>query len=256
VARRWANSRKWLQWRERASFLALLSVVTVTAVVGFVVGDRPTLPTAFDPPNRLWERSYGSASTSEATVVSDFDVIVRADGRRALSVGSLGITKAGLADQVNSATYLQKKFRHPIERIGVTATFTPPDPGANGGVVALLMGALPVPNDPAHNSDKVPDLAIHFSFSAAEWFMAMWDGLSGNGLVSLDSGHFPVPLTGDSTVEINRRGSHLDISLPNGSSRTYDDPRIASWAGNWAIWELYERNPGDISAAISHVWAR
>ena len=232
--------------------IALIIAVIVTVIATFLLM-RESQPR---PPSGSFTKEWmvDAPAGGDVDVSGDFDVVVREDGDRSLTVGSDGLTKTGMATQRNSATYLQKDLGAAVDRIGVTARFPTSSDGGKSGTVALLVGSAPVPDDPVRNVPEVPNLGVHFSFDANQWVMGLWEG-AGGGLVTLGEASFPVPLSGDCSVDITRKADELVISLPDGTSRRFQDSRIASWSGHWGIWELYEGSPGDAPAAIRKLWA-
>jgi hypothetical protein len=221
-------------------FLALGVVAVVIVVV------RPQLR---EPESAVKYWTF-DLQADDVNPLLDFDVIDQSPGDAAVAIGPEGLTHDA-AVTGDSAWYMQKQLPGPVERIGVTATFPPAAAGTTGGAVGLLVLSHALPSDPQSSNSDTPDVGIHFVFDARTWTMGVW-GSQGVRQV-LGGGTFEPLLSGARSLEIVRQSGQVTIYLPDGLSRTFRDPNIARWSGNWAACELYEE-AGATPAVIHRLW--
>jgi hypothetical protein len=217
-------------------------------VVGVCVAVRPPLSTP-DNPVKYW--SFDS-EVGDNDQLSGFQITYRARSDGSLTVRPEGMTQ-GTAATNDSATYIQKEFLGPVDRIGVTAAFPDGPAGSDGGAVALLLPSRSMPSDPARLDADIPDMGIHFVFDADAWVMALWHQDGGEEV--LGAGQFKPSLSKEHSVDIVRRDDAVTVFLPNGLAQAFRNPNIATWSNNYAVWELYEKTAGATPAVISRFWA-
>lgn len=224
-----------------AIFVALGVVVVVIVVL------RPQLR-APDSAVKYWTFDVQGEHVNP---LLDFGVIDNGRSSAALAVGPGGLTP-GVALTGDAAAYIQKEFPGPVDRIGVTATFPTVAADATGGAVALSVSSHALPTNPELLDSDTPDMGIDFIFDADAWVMGVWHQHGGQEV--LGTGSFEPALAGDRSVEIVRHSDEVTVFLPDGLSRTFRNPNIESWSGNWAACELYEKDVGAKPAAIHRLW--
>jgi hypothetical protein len=226
-----------------AVFAALILVATVMVLFN---------PPLHSPQSEVRYWTFDAQSQPGADLLADFGIVTHGTDQSTVTVGSDGLTHAP-ATNGSYASYIEREFGGPVDKLGVTATFPPALDGVTGGTVALLAPSHGLPTDPKSFDSDVPNMGIHFAFDANIWVMALWrqDG----GQEVLGTGQFLPPLSNDRSVEIIRRADEVTIYLPDGGQRRFHDTRIANWSGNWAAWELYEKAAPSAPAAIRRLWA-
>jgi hypothetical protein len=149
--------------------------------------------------------------------------------------------------QTEAATYLNQDLGAPVRRLGAEFTF---GPGAADGSLCLAAwsGALPPPPGPL-------DAPCHLVVTPDHWIY----GLAVQGqLVPLVTQAYARAVPQDGTplrVEVTLAGSTASCRLPDGSTRTVTDGRIASIPGLVPCWEFYRDAPGDAEVRLRRTWA-
>jgi hypothetical protein len=229
----------------------LFAIGAIFVALGVVVVEILVLRPQLRTPDSVVKYWTFDVQAADVNPLLDFQVIDHGRSTAALAVGPEGLTHgAGLTG--NSASYIQKALPGPVNRIGVTATFPTVGADATGGAVVLLVPSRALPTDPQLLDSDPPDMGIHFVFDAHAWVMGLWRQDSEQQILS--SGTFEPALAGDRSVEIVRQSDEVTIFLPDGLTRTFRNPNIASWSGNWVAWELYEKKAGTTPAVIHRVW--
>lgn len=165
--------------------------------------------------------------------------------------GMLTVTGGALQTQATeglAAGYAQVDLGRPVTRIGAEFTFT--GGTARGGAISLPVWAEPFqqtwPRKPASPS--------HMVLTADTWQYAVYDN---NHLVGVASGVFTPPLPSDTPLRLDIRlaGDTATVALPNGTTTTVTDPRIAGPA-DYACFESFQMNAATMARVrMLHVWA-
>ncbi|QRY61673.1 hypothetical protein JVX90_14795 [Gordonia sp. PDNC005] len=136
-----------------------------------------------------------------------------------------------------------------VTRIGATVRF--PD-GGTSGAIALLVGAHPVPKS---EDDPAPSAAVHFVADPDGWSYAVWpEGTRAQDVLA--RGRYRSPIEKSSArFEVQLVGSTVTVLLPDDTAVTLTDPRIGTYRGPVATWELYEATPDLKPAAFAELWA-
>ena len=228
-----------------AVMLAVLALVVGGTAVWIARSDRSAYVNAATTEWQFDRIAEGVDPTAGLTVVD------RGRNRTSVTVGADGLTH-GLPTAENAALYLQRSADQAISRIGVTVNFGLGD-AARTGSAALIVADSSFPTDPERFDSDIPNMGIHFVFSASTWLMSVWE--AGRGLMVLDTGEFVPRLTGVRSVDIVREASSATVELPDGSSRRFSDPRIDEWSGPVAVWELFEQKPSYVPVDLVRIWA-
>lgn len=146
-----------------------------------------------------------------------------------------------------AAGYASVDMGAPVTRIGARFGFTDGDPR---GAIALPVWAEPI----GQTWPRIPDSPAHVVVSRADWAYQVYEG---GRLVSLAQGVFVPPLlTGvPLSVDVRLDGATATVALPDGSTATVTDPRIAVPA-RFACWEAFVMDAATMSRPlITRVWA-
>jgi hypothetical protein len=149
--------------------------------------------------------------------------------------------------QANAATYLNQDLGAQVRRIGAEFAFGPGT--ANGSLcLAAWSGALPPPPGPI----AAP---CHFVLTPDHWIYGV--ALQGR-VIQLANRPYGRTLPQDGTplrVDLTIAGGTATCHLPDGSTRTVTDPRIASIPGTVPCWEFYRDGAGDAEVRLRRTWA-
>ncbi|WP_299576157.1 hypothetical protein [uncultured Williamsia sp.] len=160
-----------------------------------------------------------------------------------------GALRHGNPTGTDAASYIELPLPRPVTRLGLTAAF----PRTGGFVAAVAFDGSVVDAMAARRT--FPYAGIHFVADDHTWDLGVFDPEIGANTIA--RGEWTRPDGGDGPVafEINRTGSVLTVTLPDGRRSSVADPRVGAWTGRWATWELYEPRPGVTPAAITSMWA-
>lgn len=167
-----------------------------------------------------------------------------------LSVVGGRLTNAPTVGGRAAGYYTSANLGAPVTAIGARWTFTARR--GTPGVMALLVSQTAL-NWP---------LPVHLVITPNRWGFGVWPpaGATPNGLQTLRSGCFRVPLDQDGTRVYQARadidGDRADIELPDGRHQRVRDSRIGEWAGPFATFEAYA-NHGftDSQVGFTEIWA-
>jgi hypothetical protein len=149
--------------------------------------------------------------------------------------------------QANAATYLDQDLGAPVRRLGAEFAFGPGT--ANGSLcLAAWSGSLPPPTSSlaAH---------CHLVVTPDHWIYGV---AVGGQLVTLANQAYSRPLPQDGSplrAELTIAGTTATCLLPDGSTHTVTDGRIASIPGTIPCWEFYRDAPGDAEMRLRRTWA-
>lgn len=149
----------------------------------------------------------------------------------------------------NFAGYVETLLRSPVQRLGATARFVD-----GGGSIALMIWQNSLV-DSLVGKHGMPNAGVQFVAGADHWQLAVWDSAAGRSVVLADEPYAAQPFGTPVSFEVTRNGSSVTVHLPDGAQRTLSDPRIASWSGVSACWQLYEFRADQEPAAITDLWA-
>ncbi|WP_433803105.1 hypothetical protein [Actinomycetospora sp. CA-084318] len=156
-----------------------------------------------------------------------------------------GALEAGLPD-AHAATYVLADAGADVVRIGATFAF---GPGSEAGSLCLAaFTGIPL-------EGPVPRSRCHFVITPRRWLYGVIDAGS---LTVLRQGLHDGGLRQDGTsyaAEAVVTGSTASLSLPDGSTATVDDPRIAALGGRFACWEFYKDAAGAADVRLVRSWA-
>lgn len=120
--------------------------------------------------------------------------------------------------------------------------------GENTGAAVLI-----VTNESIATQGVIPDGPCHMVIGLSTWAFAVLDGSDVDIIAS--GTHTLTPDT-EYTCEVLMSGEDVAIKLPNDTWTRASDPRIASLAGNWACFEVFQSDAStDAKASFVDVWA-
>lgn len=154
-----------------------------------------------------------------------------------------GMLRHGEPMDTDASSELVATLPAPLTRIGATVVFPP-----YSGSIALAAW------DSEPHADSNPNGGIHVVVGPDRWEMSVWDAESGREVLS-DGNYGPIKPDTPASFDIVRVGDSATLTTPDGKRHVVTDPRIDTWAGNYATWELYETQPGVTPASISALWA-
>jgi hypothetical protein len=160
-----------------------------------------------------------------------------------VTAGSL----VGDLPQANAATYLNQELGAPVRRLGAEFAF---GPGTDNGSLCLAAwsGALPPPPGPISAPCHLVVTPDHWIYSVA---------VQGR-LATVANAPYGRTLPQDGTplrAELTLDGPTATCHLPDGSTRTVTDRRIAAIPGTVPCWEFYRDAPGDAEMRLRRTWA-
>ena len=177
------------------------------------------------PPTHFDTGQQAAISRDPGNPGSDF--VIR-DGKLTISP-----TKAGSA----AAYYSSPDLGAPIDGIGARWVFLPQ--GNENGAIGLVVSQNLDGNSYPPIASPLP---IHFVVTPINWNLAVKRSAE-EKLEVVGAGEFAEPLRVDGTtayeVSLSIDGSRVTVSLPDGTQRIINDPRIAQWQGNFATFEVY-----------------
>jgi hypothetical protein len=144
--------------------------------------------------------------------------------------------------------YAQTDLGAPVTRIG--AEFSFPDGGSYGGAIAL-----PVWTEPFQLTyPRIPTAPVHFVLTRDDWaYQGQWDDTT----VTVATGTFARRLPADTPlrVELTFDGPDATLHLPDGTTTTVSDPRIAIPA-SYATFESFRLEAATmVGPRIVRIWA-
>ncbi|MCU1648152.1 MAG: hypothetical protein JWN03_8427 [Nocardia sp.] len=167
----------------------------------------------------------------------------------AMPILAAGRLVHGRSSTDNFAGYVETLLRSPVQRLGATVRFVD-----GGGSIALTIWQNSLVDSLVGNHG-MPNAGVQFIVSVDHWQLAVWDTVAGHNIVLADEPYAAKPFGTPVSFEITRKGDTVTVHLPGGAQRMVTDPRITSWSGMSACWELYEFHADQEPAAITALWA-
>lgn len=139
-----------------------------------------------------------------------------------------------------------------VTRIGAQFKFQ--SGTTNNGCAALVIWKTSIDT----GYPTIPDSPCHLTITPEKMEYSTWT--SGVGMNSVGIWYFDTPLADDNAtiyeVEVVISGTTAYVRAPDGTVRAFTHTNIASDAGAYACWEVYQSDAStDARAAFSHVWA-
>jgi hypothetical protein len=188
--------------------------------------------------------ALGIADTGQAWWLVENEATAR------LSVIGGKLTNATTAAAVR-AGYIVTDIGASVRYIGGRFTLSPTSNPNGGGAVFVIWRWL------LHGVLVIPDSPLHLITTDSAWAFGVWQT---QVLSLVAGGTFAVPLATDSAtihyLNVSITGASATLSLPDGTTTVVTDSRIASLAGPYACFEVYQGNAAtDTKAAFTEVWA-
>ncbi len=197
--------------------------------------------------------SFATKGTAALPALSDSgDTWRQVAGVATLSIIDGMLTNAGAAAG-GSAGYAELALTNNVTRLGAELTLTAGTGGTGGSATMAILSQSIVDSWPS-----IPAMAMHFSVSRTGWTYGLWPTNGAAGQVVLATGSFDAPLDPAKwyAVEVVLDGDTAHLLLPDGSTTSVTEPRIATLAGRFAFWEVYQANAStDAKARYRRVWA-
>jgi hypothetical protein len=243
--------------RRRRRFLRLAAlcavIVAIAATLAFTRIDTSTDPCHAIPAtqcDRLFA-DFGLPSLATSNDGTRLAVYDNGGNKSGLAVVDSRLTH-GAPFTPNAAGYLEARLPVPVTRIGAVVSFHSAHPGAIGLLSWANSLVASRKNGP---SSPLPNGSMHFAATNTDWIFSIWDAAK-NTTDTLLRGQLALAADGTKyAFELVRDADTVTVRLPDGTTQSTKDPRIAQWAGAWACWELYEPDATRVPAGIEAIWA-
>lgn len=157
-----------------------------------------------------------------------------------------------VADAAARAGYVTANLGAPVARIGGRFVLSAGSGGTGGCAAFVIWQTL------LQQGGNIPSSSCHLTITAATWTYSWWE--QGVGIHAIASGSLSPSLTHDDatiyTVDVTIVGTTATIHLPDGTTGTATDAHVASLAGPYACFEVYQGNAAtDDKVKFTEVWA-
>ncbi len=150
----------------------------------------------------------------------------------------------GPPDGPGAVSWLERKLDADVRTLGARVRFAP----NHSGAIALTAWYTSVLET---SGSQVPRTGMRLVATPGEWRLIAIDA---QGRTTIATGRYQRDGQ-TATFSMVRSGRTLWVTDPRGTVTQVKDPRIGSFSGPWASWELSESNTGQRPAGFQEIWA-
>jgi hypothetical protein len=212
------------------------------------VASPTAAPVVAPDPEPLFATDFTEQADGPPT---DPRIVLYDNSRGASAAHPLTVIDGGLQTQATeglSAAYAEVDLGKPVTRIGAEFEFT-------GGTQRGGAISLPVWTKTFRNPQQfVPDSPSHLVLTDDGWGYSVYEN---HHQVGLTEGTFDPPLPSDTLLrlDIHLAGDTATVDLPDGTTVTVTDPRIAD-PGQYATFESFQLDSATMARVrLLRVWA-
>ncbi len=148
----------------------------------------------------------------------------------------------GPPDRPGATSWLERGLDTDVRTLGARVRFAP----NHSGAIALTAWYTSI-----LETSGIPRTGMRLVATPGEWRLVAIDG---DGKSTITTGRYR--RTGESaTFSMVRQGRTLWVTDPTGTVTQVKDPRVGSFSGPWASWELRETSTGQRPAGFLEIWA-
>ncbi|RZT87899.1 hypothetical protein EV383_4831 [Pseudonocardia sediminis] len=205
--------------------------------------EAPAAPASPSPAGARLHTRWDTRSDGPVPAAGDEGVpfVVTVNGPPGPPSVRAGALEGNLPDAPGAA-YVNQDLGTPLRRVGARFSFGPGE--ETGSLCLAAWVALPY-----------RDTHCHLVVTPRRWIYGVIRDLT---LSEVGSGTFARPLPQDETpvvVEAVLDGPRATLHLPDGTTTSLDDPRIAAAPGSIACWEFYKYAAGAADVRLHGSWA-